>query len=423
MVDKSPLFYMRVYSEESTSEDWGGYFTWGGVEVVADTVQILYNRYAGERTSQPIFLQNLAEIYESYIVWEVEGDLKIIEGEMVINPDDLLYYRLHLEGNDVYTERLVDGFWVDREFLFTYPGEPGRWFDLTFDQLGREFVSWEIDGQVWIYWYNSLNHQMEIWNVCPGRTPVCSIDTYHEYQSDISDILLFYIDDEADRVKYRLQRDRYGVEYETKLKGYLYPVEQPNATDKDLIYAHMASNWRFYLWYRIKTREEFTISYWHSAIYPIPLDSEALECYEDEILEASTVAVIWWYYPEMDGADIVVLEDDIILASSRISYFVVGTMEYLMALYGMTEEEVLAFEGAFPVFEHVGGDVGILEDEVLEGSSRVAFLLVDGGEDSVMILEDEILEGSTRLVYLPGWMEDDLMVMEDEILSASSEVV
>lgn len=423
MTDKSPLFYARVFREESTAPDWGGYFAWGGVEIVADAVEILEEMYAGHRTSPPIFLKDLAEIYESWITWEVDGDLKIIEGVMAINPDDLLYYRLHLDGNSVYTERLVEGNWTDRTFIFSYSGPPGRWFDLTFDQLGRPFICWEVDGQVWVRWYNPISQMAETWNICAGRTPVCSIDTFHEYQSDISDILLFYIDDEADRVKYRLQRDRYLVEYETELKGYLYPVEVPNTSDKDLIYAHMASNWRFYLWYRIKTETTFTISYWHSAIYPIPLERSKLAVGEDEILSAHTLVVIWWYYPEMEDEEVVTLEDEILSAAKQRTMFYIGTLESLMAILDMTEEEVLAYMGAEVVYEDVGGDVQALEDEIVEGGSRVSILTAGTIEDDVMVLEDEILEASNKLVYLLGWAEDDdVLVMEDEILSASSEV-
>lgn len=84
--------------------------------------------------------------------------------------------------------------------------------DLAFDSLDRQFYCWlEANDQIWMYWFNSVSSAFEITNITSGENPCCAFDERRIILSSQADIYLFYQRDNL--IFYRLQRDRYLVEY------------------------------------------------------------------------------------------------------------------------------------------------------------------------------------------------------------------
>lgn len=85
--------------------------------------------------------------------------------------------------------------------------------DLAFDQGDHHFVAWEVPGnKIIMRWYDPLIPGYVTTEIAEGNNPCCQIDDYRPIYALDSDIFLFY--QRGDFVFYRMQRDRYLVEYE-----------------------------------------------------------------------------------------------------------------------------------------------------------------------------------------------------------------
>lgn len=83
---------------------------------------------------------------------------------------------------------------------------------IAFDQNMRPCVAYLAEGVVKLYWYDAVTASY-ITSTFPGAiSPVVTLDDKRDMQIGLNDILFFYIVDR--RVKHRLQRDRYTVEYD-----------------------------------------------------------------------------------------------------------------------------------------------------------------------------------------------------------------
>lgn len=111
--------------------------------------------------------------------------------------------------------------WSTEELLFTYSGSPIIEIDAAFEQLGRlNIVAQRNTGtsgtpEIWLYWFDPLEGNFVFQNFGSGRTPRISLDDWQTISD--SDILVFYINDSADKVQYRVQRDRYNTVYNTPI--------------------------------------------------------------------------------------------------------------------------------------------------------------------------------------------------------------
>lgn len=84
--------------------------------------------------------------------------------------------------------------------------------DIAFDQLDRYVAVWELaDDQVWMNWFNPVSGVRESIQIATGNNPCCAMDERRDIFSSISDIFIVY--QRGDEIFYRLQRDRYLVEY------------------------------------------------------------------------------------------------------------------------------------------------------------------------------------------------------------------
>lgn len=120
-----------------------------------------------------------------------------------------------------------DGEWIDTPV----PGHPvigsptpggARRFSLAFDQAATPVVAFEQAGTVKVTrWDASLGQYAQ--NVSfAGVDPVLAMDASWTFAVPDSDVLLFYLSPDRERVLARIQRDDYGTEYE--LHDYGAPV-------------------------------------------------------------------------------------------------------------------------------------------------------------------------------------------------------
>lgn len=141
-------------------------------------------------------------------------------------------WRAKAEEGTVFVSRANDANtgWDDYTSLFNYSGEVQE-IDLAFEQAGRAVISLEINGNIWLYWYDPLLASFTLKDFGAGRNGRVILDNPPDTTD--SDVLLFYVSDANNAVVYRQQRDRYDVVYIT-----LYT----NVTDKYLEEAFNAAD-------------------------------------------------------------------------------------------------------------------------------------------------------------------------------------
>lgn len=88
---------------------------------------------------------------------------------------------------------------------------------LTFNQTCNPFVAFRSATRIKIWWYDPLLSNYTIKDVTTGDQPFCYLDERRPEFSANSDVFLLYHRD--GEIFYRLQRDRFDVEYSTGIVG------------------------------------------------------------------------------------------------------------------------------------------------------------------------------------------------------------
>lgn len=83
----------------------------------------------------------------------------------------------------------------------------------TFDQLGRPMVFFDTGTELKLFWFDPVAVANTITVFGEGKYPFATFDIRWDTSNPRSDVLLFYI--RAGGIYYRLQRDRYAIEYAT----------------------------------------------------------------------------------------------------------------------------------------------------------------------------------------------------------------
>lgn len=82
----------------------------------------------------------------------------------------------------------------------------------TFDQNGHIAIVWESGNDIYRYWYDTAVNEAITTHVGKGRSPHILMESYNEVLQPVRQIVMVYVTDD-DRLVYRLQDDRYTVEY------------------------------------------------------------------------------------------------------------------------------------------------------------------------------------------------------------------
>ena len=88
---------------------------------------------------------------------------------------------------------------------------------LTFNQTGNPFVAFRSATRIKTWWYDPLLSNYTIKDVTAGDQPFCYLDERRPEFSANSDVFLLY--HRNGEIFYRLQRDRFDVEYSTGIIG------------------------------------------------------------------------------------------------------------------------------------------------------------------------------------------------------------
>ena len=88
---------------------------------------------------------------------------------------------------------------------------------LTFNQNAAPFIAFRSATRIKIWWYDPLLSNYTIKDVTTGDQPFCYLDERRPEFSANSDVFLLYHRD--GEIFYRLQRDRFDVEYSTGIIG------------------------------------------------------------------------------------------------------------------------------------------------------------------------------------------------------------
>jgi hypothetical protein len=160
-------------------------------------------------------------------------------------------------ANDTNTD------WQPETFLFTHVGDPFDEIDAAFDQQAHIVVAGQRAGHVWIYYFNGLIGDFAFEDFGAGRTPKILLDNPFDVSN--SDVLVFYIDDAANKIRFRQQRDRYQVVYDTPAAGDLV-----NSYIEDAI---RSRDFRIHVYWstRHDLTGKYTLDHIETTMFPAPI--------------------------------------------------------------------------------------------------------------------------------------------------------
>lgn len=129
------------------------------------------------------------------------------------------YWMVYQDGTDVVIRKALDSnSWSVPTTLFTVVGSITD-ISLSFDNLGRPVVFYQIGTQLTLWFYDSQIGGISFKNiVANGHSPIVEFDYVNDTTNPMSDIMMYYVVN--DTAYMRLQRDRFDIEYPT---GVSYP--------------------------------------------------------------------------------------------------------------------------------------------------------------------------------------------------------
>jgi uncharacterized membrane protein len=158
----------------------------------------------------------------------------------------------------------------DSASLFTYTGTSSIELDAAFDQSGRLYVVTQrytgSASEVWLYFYNPLETGFVFNNLGSGRTPRMSLDNWRDTTD--SDVLVFYVDDTQNKIKYRAQKDRFTASYDT-------PINTTENTYIEKVGFGADNRYRVTYVERNTSTGKYEIKQLATLLYPFPMTTEA----------------------------------------------------------------------------------------------------------------------------------------------------
>ena len=131
------------------------------------------------------------------------------------------------------------------------------------DQAARPVIAWERSQTLWIWFWNPFLSTFETENLGAGLDPVLMMDAQLNGITGNSDVVLFYLSPDRQTIHYRLQRDRWAIQYT------LASLPNPMYLDQAV-----ALPWRYELWLGSDTTPSYTL---RSTLYPIDVGTERLQ--------------------------------------------------------------------------------------------------------------------------------------------------
>lgn len=159
----------------------------------------------------------------------------------------------------------IGGVWAEQTSPSPLPAlqKTDRHISVQSDQAARPLIAWERSGTLWVWFWNPVASAFELENLGPGVDPVLLIDAQLNGITGNSDVVLFYLNQNRQTIHYRLQHDRWAIQYT------LASLPEPMYLDQAVALA-----WRYELWLGSDTTPSYTL---RSALYPVDVGTEHLQ--------------------------------------------------------------------------------------------------------------------------------------------------
>ena len=129
------------------------------------------------------------------------------------------YWMVYQDNTNVVIRKALDvNTWSEPTVLFSVVGTISD-ISLSFDNLGRPVVFYQIGTQLILWFYDSQIGGISFKTIAAnGHSPIVEFDYVNDTTDPMSDIMMYYVVN--DTAYMRLQRDRFDIEYPT---GVSYP--------------------------------------------------------------------------------------------------------------------------------------------------------------------------------------------------------
>lgn len=121
------------------------------------------------------------------------------------------------DANAVVISRSFESYWGNPVILFTEDARIEE-IALTFDQLGRPTVFYNVGGTLKLYWYDPVQADQVVSVITNGRNPTMMFDYPTTPSNSNSDMIMFYVSTD-NKIVMRYQRDRWANNYDTGREG------------------------------------------------------------------------------------------------------------------------------------------------------------------------------------------------------------
>lgn len=141
------------------------------------------------------------------------------------------FWLVTYESPNVFIRGSASGYWEQKEILFQ-DLDMILQLDLTFDQLGRPIVIYLTnDDDIKLFWFDPVLVEQTTTLLSTGTSVASGFDLKTNTGDQNSDAMVSYVRD--DRLYWRLQRDRWAVEYDPNISHQDLKVLSMGMTDQN----------------------------------------------------------------------------------------------------------------------------------------------------------------------------------------------
>lgn len=240
-------------------------------------------------------------------------------------------------GGAVYLSRANDAntAWEAETLLFAYLGLAVE-VDLAFEQAARPVVALEIAGHIWIYWFDPTPANFVLDDLTTGRTPRLILDDV--VNTNNSDVLLFYCLD-GTGLRYRQQRDRYGIELTT-------PINDVDGKFLEDVFRTTDNRVAIVMSVRNSVTGKYSLERLESTLYPFFVPEDNMDVVQAIQSGELLIAVIAYDTP-FEEMDVTQLIQSGILSSPIIDYTAFDEMDVTQAIQSGILASIIIIYTAF----------------------------------------------------------------------------
>lgn len=185
-------------------------------------MMILKGAYTGDRSMQYAWpvppVVTLAKV-EGTKYWKFHETMAMARGprgyRVLMEDFNYHVWIAYVYGTYIAIERYDGENWVDYTLITpALPAKPTH-VSLTFDNIGNPVCAYELEGIVYLRWYDAVNQVVTITTIGEGKSPFVSLEFFNSFIG-ISQIQMVYVKPDKSVVTL-YQDDRYLVEYPTSL--------------------------------------------------------------------------------------------------------------------------------------------------------------------------------------------------------------